>query len=118
MDAKLVQGEPLMVDYTPTANAAAGSIVVVGHGCRIVHNDIEANRLGAIAAGYGVYDVPKSTSSAYANGVDIGWDADNGVGTTLAGQLPVLGKLVEAAAETAATMRVLHLPAGVSYLGS
>ena len=57
MQAKLVHGNPLMVDHTPSAAVAAGDIVVVGEIPHVAHLDIDANRLGALAMGGGVYQV-------------------------------------------------------------
>lgn len=51
----LHHGNPLMVDYTPGSAVAAGDVVEVGVVPYVAHNDIEANKLGALGAGGGVY---------------------------------------------------------------
>lgn len=68
-EALLRQGIPRFMDYTPTGgNVTAGTVVVLGNtvgvSCGIAHQDIENNRLGALAIGGGVYEVTMLTNIA------------------------------------------------------
>lgn len=55
MQAVFVHGSPLMVDYTPSSDVAAGDVVIIGAKPYVAHRDIPANALGAVAAAGGVY---------------------------------------------------------------
>lgn len=107
-------GNPLMVDYTPGVAVVAGSVVVIGNVCRICHNPIPANVLGALAAHGGVYQLPKSTagSSAIADGTKVYWDATNQVITTSAasGANKQIGFTVKPSVDADTTQWVQHLP--------
>lgn len=59
-------GDPLMLDYTPGADVAVEDIVVVGDTVMICHRPIAAGKLGALAAGGGVYKFPKATGGGTA----------------------------------------------------
>lgn len=112
MNAEFVHGSPLMVDHTPSADVSAGDVVVVGDICRIAHRDIAANTLGALAAGGGVYRMPKETgsSTAIAAGTKVYWDAGNSVITDAAGSLKAVGYTVAASVDGDATQLVHHVP--------
>lgn len=68
-----------MLDCTPVSNVNAGDIVLVGTEPRIAHGDIPAGMLGALAAGGGVYQVPKSSNagSGVGSGTKVYWDPVN-----------------------------------------
>lgn len=91
-------GAPLMADYTPGTAKVAGEVVVVGEENRIVHSDIEANQLGAIAlpCGSAIYRGPKSTaaSSGWNDGVLLYWDDTNDQVTKTASTHKKLGYAV------------------------
>lgn len=53
--AQMRHGNPLMVDYTPSSAVPAGQVEEVGEYPLVAHNAIDANDLGALAAGGGVY---------------------------------------------------------------
>lgn len=69
-------GDPVMVDYTPGANTAAGDVVILGNTtgltCGVVHVDTAANIQGAIAAGGGVYECVNLNNAA--NYAKVWWD--------------------------------------------
>jgi len=54
--ADFSHGQPLMVDYTPGAAVVAGQVVVLAEIPFVAHSPIDASRLGALAAGGGVYE--------------------------------------------------------------
>jgi predicted RecA/RadA family phage recombinase len=76
-EADFRHGTPLMVDHTPSAAVAAGKVIVAGGEVWIAHNDIEADRLGAVAApsSSAVYEV--TAGDAIAAGGAAGWDDTN-----------------------------------------
>lgn len=90
------------IDYTPTADVAAGDVVVQGELVGVARLDIKANTLGALAA-QGVFDFPKATggATAIAAGAVLYWDATNEVATTnsASGANKLIGKSVAAAGD-------------------
>lgn len=95
------------VDYTPVAAVAAGDVVVQGELVGVTKLPIEAGRLGALAVA-GVFDFAKSTAggSALAAGANAYWDNTNKVATATVGSNKLIGKVVRAAADADATVRV------------
>lgn len=102
------------IDYTPTADTAAGQVVVVGSLVGVATTAISANVLGALHV-EGVFDVVKA-NGAISAGAIVYWDADGnpqggtagtGCATTTSGGNSRFGVTLEAAAETAETCRVL-----------
>lgn len=65
--------DPVMAPYTPGADVAAGTVFVQGVEVRIAHNDIKANKQGAVACGGGLYRVLKD-ANAIGDGVIVYWD--------------------------------------------
>jgi hypothetical protein len=68
-EAVFRHGDPVHMDYTPSAgNVAAGEVVLLGNTagltCGIAHLDITNNALGALAVGGGIYDVTMITNIA------------------------------------------------------
>lgn len=57
MEATFKQGNPLMVDHTPTSAISAGDVVVINSIPFVAHKDIAANEKGALAMGGGVYEL-------------------------------------------------------------
>ncbi len=84
-------------NYTPTADVAAGDVVVQGDLIGVADRAIKANTLGALTH-EGVYEFPKAAGAAIAAGVVVYWDAANSVITATAGSLKRLGKMAKAAA--------------------
>ncbi|MBR6240126.1 MAG: DUF2190 family protein [Lentisphaeria bacterium] len=79
MNARYVQkGES--IDYRPTENTHAGSIIPLGNLVGIARLDIRAGELGALAV-TGVFESPKGNEA-----IDVGdavyWDTENEVATT------------------------------------
>jgi predicted RecA/RadA family phage recombinase len=97
------------IDYTPGAGVPAGGVVVQGELVGVAKQPIAANALGALAVA-GVFDFTKATGggSAIGAGVNVFWDATNGVATTDAdgGANKALGKTVLAAGDDDETVRV------------
>ena len=99
------------VDYIPSQDVAAGSIVVQADLVGIAQRAIPANTLGALAV-EGIFDFPKATgtSSGIAAGTKVYWDATNSVVTATASTNKYLGKTTRAAADGDATVRVRLCP--------
>jgi predicted RecA/RadA family phage recombinase len=101
------------IDYTPTANVAAGDVVVQGDTVGVARTPIPANTPGSLAV-VGVFDFPKATGagSGIAVGVKVYWDiADKQAKTDdETGANKLLGKTTKAAADTDATVRVRLTP--------
>ena len=97
------------VDYTPVAAVAAGEVVVQGDLVGVAKQPIAAGELGALAVA-GVFDFPKATGvgTGIAAGATVYWDvADTEAKTDdESGANKVLGKVVAAAADADATVRV------------
>jgi len=95
------------IDYTPSAAVAAGAVVVQGDIIGVARTPIAANVLGSLAA-EGVFDFPKATSggSALAAGTTVYWDAAASQATATSVGNKQLGKVVTAAADGDATVRV------------
>ncbi len=99
--------EGCSIEYTPAADVAAGDVVVQGDLVGVAKQPIPANQLGALAV-EGVYDFAKATGggTVLAAGTTVYWDdAANVVTSTSAGNKQ-LGKVVKAAADGDATVRV------------
>ena len=72
MDARYVQRGDA-IDHTPTADVAAGDVVVLsGKLVGVAKLDIKAGELGALAL-TGVYEVAKAEGVAFAQGTEVGW---------------------------------------------
>lgn len=113
-DATFRHGEPRMIDYTPAAgDITAGDVVLLGNltglTCGIAHSDIANTKLGALAAGGGVYDVVNLNNAAtYAR---VYWDASTNKVTTVSTNMAMFGFIVDDGGGGAnSTCRVLHHP--------
>ena len=107
-------GDPVSVDYTPSAgNVAAGDVIVLGNTagwcCGVAHHDIVNNVLGAISSDNGVYEVTNLNNAA--NYVKVWWDSTNkGVSTTSTNNAQ-FGYVVEnGGLGTNSAVRVIHKP--------
>jgi len=94
-----------VIDYTPEADVAAGSVVVIGSIIGITKLDIKAGQLGALAL-VGVFDIVKASGTAIAKGAKVYWNATAKQITTVATGNVYLGEAVAAAAAGDATARV------------
>jgi predicted RecA/RadA family phage recombinase len=99
--------EGASIDYTPGADVAAGDVVVQGDLVGVAKLDIKAGKLGALAV-EGVFDFAKATGvgTALAAGTTVYWDDAANVATSTAAGNKQIGKVVKAAADADATVRV------------
>jgi predicted RecA/RadA family phage recombinase len=95
------------VDYTPGADVAIGEVVVQGDLVGVANRAIAADTPGALAVA-GVFDFAKATGggSAIAMGAIVYWDDTANQATTTSTDNKLLGKVVLAAADADATVRV------------
>ncbi len=97
------------IDYTPSADVAAGDVVVQGELVGMAKLDIAADALGALAV-TGVFDLPKATGAgtAIAAGANVYWDVADGEAKedAEAGANKLIGKTVVTAADVDTTVRV------------
>jgi len=99
--------EGCSIDYTPGADVAAGDVVVQGDLVGVAKQPIKANQPGALAVD-GVFDFAKATGvgTALAAGTTVYWDDAANVATSTAAGNKQIGKVVKAAADADATVRV------------
>lgn len=99
------------VDYTPSADVAAGDVVVQGDLVGVARAPIAANTQGSLAI-EGVFDFTKLTGggSAIPAGFILYWDDTNNRVTPTASGNKLLGKTVVAATDNDATARVRLSP--------
>jgi predicted RecA/RadA family phage recombinase len=109
-DVYFKHGDPLMVDYTPGSAVTAGDVLVLEDVLRVAHLDIEASRKGALAAGGGVYEGPKTVGQAFSDGETVYWNATTKRFTTTAGANKVFGPAAGDADASDTTARVQHRP--------
>lgn len=110
MDATFLHGDPVMVDHTPSSAVSAGDVVVSGDLALVAHNDIDADRMGALASGGGVYKC--TADAAIASGKKVYWNAAASKVTETAGANKVFG-YVNADSSSAADedpIEVIHKP--------
>lgn len=113
-EATFRTGDPIMVNYTPAAgNISAGQVVIVGNTtgwtCGVAHKDIENTKLGALAAGGGVYDVVNLDNAA--NGTKVYWDDSAAKVTTTSTNNALFGFVVSGGGGGAnTTCRAIHEP--------
>lgn len=96
------------VDYTPSADVAAGDMVVQADLVGVAKLDIKSGVLGALAVS-GVFNFPKAAGEgkAIAAGSKVYWDATDKVAKTddETGANKLIGKTVRAAADADTTVR-------------
>jgi predicted RecA/RadA family phage recombinase len=95
------------IDYTPSADVAAGAVVVQGDLVGVAKLDIKANVLGALSV-VGVFDFPKATGvgTALAMGIPAYWNAGTQQATSTSAGNKLLGKVARAAGDDDAVVRV------------
>jgi len=97
------------IDYTPTADVAAGEVVVQSELVGVAKTPIAANTLGALAVS-GVFDFAKEAGGGvtFAVGDPVYWDDTNNVAvaTDGGGANKLIGRCVKAAADADSTVRV------------
>lgn len=99
------------IDYTPSADVAAGDVVVQEDLIGVAKVDIPANTLGALHV-TGVFDFPKDngSGSAIPAGAEVYWDGAAKQAFALSGSTTgnekLLGKAVAAASDAENTVRV------------
>lgn len=93
--------------YTPGSAVSAGDMVVMGEVVGHAPRDISANVEGTVQVS-GIVEVPKATTSgsAITQGQRLYWDASNLIAVTTKSTHKCLGWAQEAAAASAATVRV------------
>ncbi len=95
-----------VIDYTPTVDVAAGSVVVIEDLVGVTKRDIKANTLGGLAT-VGVFDFAKASAEVIANGAKLYWNEEDQQATAVAGTNKLLGKAVAAAGASATVVRGL-----------
>jgi predicted RecA/RadA family phage recombinase len=95
------------VDYTPGVDVVSGTVVVQADLVGVARTDLPANQRGSLAV-EGVFDFAKSTAggSALAAGATVYWDNVAKVATATVGSNKQIGKVVKAALDADATVRV------------
>jgi predicted RecA/RadA family phage recombinase len=101
------------IDYTPGSDVAAGDVIVQGDLVGVSKSPIPTGHVGALAV-QGVFDFPKEAEGGvtFAVGAIAYWDAANSfaVATDGAGANKRLGKVLVAAADADALVRILLIP--------
>ncbi len=99
------QGE--QIDYTPSADVAAGDVVVQEDLVGIARSAIPAGTPGSLAVA-GVFDVVKASATEFTAGAKVYWDATNKLAVTTdgGGANKLVGKAVRAAGAGVTTVRV------------
>ncbi len=98
------------VNYTATSDVVSGQVIVLGGIIGIAHTDIKTGEEGALGI-EGVYELAKTTGTAYTLGQRLQWDvsANKLVGpaaTPAAGDIVNVGIVYEAALSAATTAKV------------
>ena len=101
-----------MIDHTPGSAVSAGEVVVIGSTPHIAHKDIEANKLGAVGAGDGVYWVQFDATQT--NGARTNWDNTAKKVTATTTSNTDFGIVVQTATGADGYGLVLHKPNGTS----
>jgi predicted RecA/RadA family phage recombinase len=81
------------IDHIPTADVAAGDVVVQGELVGVAKLDIKAGKLGALAV-VGVFDFPVTSLTGWSVGALAYWDAAGQVATETETENTLLGKVV------------------------
>lgn len=93
------------LDYTPTADVAAGDVVVIGDIVAVAPRDIPANALGSVQT-YGVFEFEKASSTTFAAGAKVYFNAGTGRATSTNTD-KFCGHAVAAAASGSTAVQVL-----------
>ncbi len=104
------QNNVQMTDYTPEGALSAGDVVVLVSNVGIVHRDIAAGALGALAVDGGIYEFAKVAGSGTAVPKDtlMYWDASGHAPTSTSGSNKILGLMAEASTDAGTTQKILH----------
>jgi predicted RecA/RadA family phage recombinase len=81
------------IDYTPTADVAAGDVVVLNDLVGIAKLDIKAGELGALAVA-GVFDFPTDIGSTLDVGITAYWNVAGKFATDIDTGNKLLGKAI------------------------
>jgi len=94
------------IDYTPTVDVPAGTVVVQNDLVGVTKRHIPANTLGSLAVS-GVFDFPKATAtgSAVGAGFNMFWNTTTLIATTI-GTFKLIGKTIKAATDADTTVRI------------
>ena len=95
-----------VVDYQPTVNVGAGTVVLQGDLVGVTKRDIKANELGSLAV-RGVFDFGKASADVIAAGTKLYWKADDQTVTATVGTNKLVGKAVTGVGAGTTTVRVL-----------
>ena len=93
-----------VMDHTATADITAGDVVVIGQRVGVALNDIANGDVGPVQVA-GVFEVPKDTAVAFAQGDLVYWDDDAGNADDT-NTNPLMGYAFDGAAETGTTVLV------------
>ena len=113
MGATFVQdGE--YIDYIPDADVPVGSVIVQNKLVAVAHRELKAGELGSLAVG-GVFDFPKEVGfggDGFGFGAKAYWNpVDNVARWDMGAPNVTLGKVVRAASDADATVRILLVQA-------
>ncbi len=103
MDARFIH-EGKSIDYVPTVDTPAGTVVVIGDRVGVTFVDIAANVLGALQL-VGVFDFAKDNNVIAQYG-KVYWDATAKKATTTASGNILLGLALDEAKATDTVVRV------------
>lgn len=106
--AIFVQGNPIMVPYTPSGAITAGDVIVEGSRVYIAHQDIAANVLGSVAAGGGVYDFLATSGDTIAMGDPVYWNDSGNVAEEETSGNTLIGAACLAKGSGTGTVRAVH----------
>ena len=116
MNAVLVRNGA-SIDYIPTADVEAGSIIVQGQIVGVANHKIEAGKLGSLELG-GVYAIAKGTNTeTYEVGAPVYLDADGKAVSTDAGK-GTFGVAVRASESGEETVEALLINTGLGTTSS
>ena len=107
MDARFIQ-DGKYLDYTASADVAAGAVVVQGGIVGVANQPIASGATGAIAT-EGVFEVAKlsgSSGAVFSAGAAVYWNATSGYAQGSASGLTQLGLAVENVTSGGETVRV------------
>ena len=104
MNAKFIQ-DGYSIDYTPTADTPAGTIIIQNGLAGVTKVDIPAGTLGSLAT-CGVFDVTKDDDAEFEAGDNVYWNAEDETATDDHSDA-LLGLAIAPAGETDGTVRVL-----------
>lgn len=96
------------IDYTPTADVAAGTVVNQNGLLGVATEPIAANRLGSLAIS-GIFEAAKPTNLAINAGEKVYWYSEGGV-VNKTDTNPYFGRAVETVSAATPRVKVLLIP--------